>query len=130
MDPSRRLGTANRRSKIMTNNFRNTDLLQKLERHPLRSHLAKALDIAEAFQGDVEFLSLNQDLSPPGRQKALQSKLRAAIRDLRDARAPIGDLQAKLEQKRKAVAMPAFDPKDVVGFLRRQELRAALRASE
>jgi hypothetical protein len=59
----------------MTNNFRNTDLLQKLERHPLKQTLAKALDIAETFQGDVEYLSLNKDLSPQGRHKALQEFL-------------------------------------------------------
>jgi hypothetical protein len=50
-----------------------------------------------------------------------------AVRDLRDARAPINELQGKLDAKRKAVAMPKFDPSDIVGFLRRQELRAALR---
>jgi hypothetical protein len=60
----------------------------------------------------------------------MQSKLRAAIRDLRDARAPIGELQTKLEAKRKAVAMPAFDRSDVVEFLARQELRAALRSMD
>jgi hypothetical protein len=111
-------------------NLRNSELLGKLERHPLKATLARALDIAEAFAGDVEYLSLNTDLSPPGRAKALQSKLRAAIRDLRDSRAPIGDLQAKLDTKCKAVAMPKFDPADVVGFLRRQELRAALRTMD
>ena len=108
-------------------NFRNAQLLQQVGAHPLKAALAKALDIAETFHGDVEYLTLDKDLSPQGRQKALQSKLRAAIRDLRDARAPINELQAKLDKKRAAVAMPPFDPKDVVGFLRRQELRAALR---
>jgi hypothetical protein len=114
----------------MNNNFRNTELLGKLERHPLKKALARALDVAETFQGDVEFLQLNRDLSPEGRQKALQSKLRAAVRDLRDSRAPIDDLQKKLDVKRKAVAMPAFDPNDVVGFLRRQEIRTVLRGMD
>jgi hypothetical protein len=68
-------------------------------------------------------------LSPQGRDNARRAKLRAAIRDLRDARAPINELQGKLDAKRKAVAMPKFDPSDIVGFLRRQELRAALRAT-
>ncbi len=114
----------------MSNTFRNTELLQKLERHPLKQTLARALDTAETFQGDVEFLSLNKDLSPQGRQKAMQAKLRAAIRDLRDARAPINEMQKKLDAKRAAVAMPAFDPNDLVGFLRRQELRATLRSMD
>jgi hypothetical protein len=111
------------------NNFRNSQLLQQIGRHPLKSALAKALDIAETFAGDVEFLTLDKNLSAEGRGNARQAKLRAAIRDLRDARAPIGEMQKKLDAKRKAVAMPKFDPADVVGFLRRQELRAALRAA-
>jgi hypothetical protein len=111
-------------------NFRNSDLLQKLERHPLKQTLAKILDAAEAFQGDIEYLSLNTDLSPRGRDNARRAKLRAATRDLRDAKAPIAEMQKKLDAKRKAVAMPQFDPKDVVGFLRRQELRAALRTMD
>jgi hypothetical protein len=73
-------------------------------------------------------LQLNKDLSDQGRANALQAKLRAAIRDLRDARGPVNDLQAKLDAKRKAVAIPKFDPADVVGFLRRQELRFVLRS--
>jgi hypothetical protein len=110
-------------------NIRNSQLLQRVGRHPLRATLAKALDLAEAFAGDVEYLSLDKNLSEQGRQNAMQSKLRAAIRDLRDAKAPIVEMQKKLDAKRKAVAMPPIDPSDVVGFLRRQELRTALRAT-
>jgi hypothetical protein len=111
-------------------NLRNAKLLQQIGRHPLKAALARCFDIAETFQGDVEFLQLNRDLSPEGRQNAMQAKLRAAIRDLRDAKAPIGELRKKLDTKRAAVSMPKFDPADVVGFLRRQELRTALRAME
>lgn len=111
-------------------NLRNSQLLQQIGRHPLKAALARCFDIAETFQGDVEFISLNRRLSPEGRQEELQSKLRAAIRDLRDARAPVGELQARLDKKRAAVAMPKFDPADVVGFLRRQELRATLRTMD
>jgi hypothetical protein len=96
----------------------------------LRSTLAKALDLAEAFEGDVQFLALNKDLSERGRDNARRAKLRAAVRDLRDARGPINKLQKKLDAKRAAIAMPKFDPGDVVGFLRRQELRAALRSMD
>jgi hypothetical protein len=109
-------------------NLRNSQLLQQIGRHPLKAALARCFDVAETFQGDAEFLQLNDGLSPKGRQDALQAKLRAAIRDLRDARAPIGELREKLDKKRAAVAMPKFDAADTLGFLRRQELRAALRA--
>jgi hypothetical protein len=111
-------------------NLRNEKLLQQVGRHPLKAALARCFDIAETFQGDVEFLQLNRDLSPEGRQNAMQAKLRAAVRDLRDAKAPIAGLAEKLDKKRKVVAVPEFDPADVVGFLRRQELRAALRTME
>jgi hypothetical protein len=112
----------------MSSNLRNSQLLQQVQAHPLRATLAKALDIAETFAGDCEFLTLDKFLSQQGRENARQSKLRAAIRDLRDARAPVDELAKKLGAKRKAVAMPAFKQDDVVGFLRRQELRSVLRA--
>jgi hypothetical protein len=111
-------------------NLRNSQLLQQMQAHPLKSSLAKALDIAENFAGDVEFLRLDNNLSNAGRQNARSTKLRAAVRDLRDARAPIGELQKKLEAKRAAVSMPKFDPADVVGFLRRQELRQTMRTMD
>jgi hypothetical protein len=110
--------------------IRNSQPLQRVQVHPLKAQLAKALDIAEAFAGDVEFLQLNKDLSEQGRDNQRRAKLRAAIRDLRDARTPVDEMQKKLDARRRAVAMPAFDPADTVGFLRRQEIRAALRAAE
>jgi hypothetical protein len=109
-------------------NIRNSQLLQQMQAHPLKATLAKALDAAETFAEDVEFLTLDKNLSVAGKDNARLSKLRAAIRDVRDARAPIAELQGKLDAKRKAVAMPKFDPADTLGFLRRQELRTALRA--
>jgi len=111
-------------------NLRNSQLLRQVGRHPLKAALARCFDIAETFQSDVEYLLQLQSkkLGVAGYDDERQAKLRAAIRDLRDARAPIGEMQAKLDAKRKAVAIPKFDPKDIVGFLRRQELRAALRS--
>jgi hypothetical protein len=111
-------------------NLRNSQLLQQIGRHPLKASLARALDIAEMFEGDVQFLQLDKNLSDQGRQNAMQSKLRAAVRDLRDTRAPIVELEQKLAAKRKLFSMPPTDPADVVGFLRRQELRAALRTMD
>jgi hypothetical protein len=113
----------------MNNNFRNAELLGKLERHPLKASLARALDASELFAGDIEHIKLDRRLSAEGRDDARRAKLRAALRDNRDARAGVNDLQKKLDAKRKAVAIPKFADDDVVGFLRRQELRAALRAA-
>jgi hypothetical protein len=42
------------KEKPVHNNFRNTELLQKLERNPLKAQMARALDVAEIFAGDVE----------------------------------------------------------------------------
>ncbi len=108
--------------------LRNSQLLQQVGRHPLKSSLAKAFDIAETFQGDVEFLRL-EDLTATARQKAMQSKLRGAIRDLRDARAPIGELQKKVDEKRKLVSMPKFDRSDDYGLKLRMELRQTLKTT-
>jgi hypothetical protein len=45
-------------------NIRNSQLLERVRAHPLRAQLAKALDVAEAFAGDVQFLQLDiADLS-------------------------------------------------------------------
>jgi hypothetical protein len=111
----------------VNNNFRNADLLQKLERNPLRAPAAKALDGSEIFAGDVEYLSLNRDLSPEGRDKARRAKLKAAVRDNRDLRAPVKELVAKSDAIDKAVQMPPYDRTDVVGALHRQESRVILR---
>jgi hypothetical protein len=111
-------------------NIRNAQLLQRVTAHPLKSTLAKSLDIAENFAGDVEFLRLDRNLSAEGRANERSKKLRAAIRDLRDARAPVEALEKKLEQKKAALAIPAFKQDDVVGFLRRQELRQTLRTMD
>jgi hypothetical protein len=114
----------------MNNNFRNAELLGKLERHPLKASLARMLDAAEAFQGDIEYLSLNNDLSPRGRDNARRAKLRSAARDLRDAKSPIADLQKKLDAKSKAVQMPPFDRSDDYGLKLRMELRQTLKTAD
>jgi hypothetical protein len=109
-------------------NLRNAQLLSQVEAHPMKSTLAKILDLAEEFKDAVEAVSDNKDLTAEGKGKAMQGHLRRAIRDLRDAKVPIAEMQKKLEQKRKAVAMPKFDPADTIGFLKRQELRSVLRS--
>jgi hypothetical protein len=123
------MSTTNRGENKMSN-LRNAQLLQQVGAHPLKASLAKALDVAENFQGDVQFLQLDKNLSEQGRENQRSAKLRAAIRDLRDARAPLDEMQKKLDIKRKAVSLPPTDPKDILGFLKRQELRATLRSMD
>ena len=109
-------------------NLRNAQLLKQMESNSLRSSLAKILDLAEEFKDAVEAVSDDRRLSVQGKQEATQNHLRRAIRDLRDAKVPLNEMQKKLDAKRKAVAMPQFDPNDVVGFLKRQELQSVLRS--
>ena len=117
------------KEKPVHNNFRNTELLQKLERNPLKAQMARALDVAEIFAGDVEYLSLDKNLSPQGRDNARRAKLRAAVRDNRDARGPVNDLKAKLEAKRAAVQRPPLD-RTIVAVDDRRELRTILRGMD
>jgi hypothetical protein len=113
----------------MNNNFRNTELLQKLERHPLKAALARALDASELFAGDIEHIKLDRRLSPEGRDDARRSKLGAAVRDNRDARGPVNDLQKKLEAKRALVQHPPLDQSQAARDDRR-EARLILRGIE
>jgi hypothetical protein len=61
-------------------NLRNSQLLQQMESNPLRSSLAKALDIAEEFQGAIEFVSGNRDLSPECNAREKRQRLCSVIR--------------------------------------------------
>jgi hypothetical protein len=107
--------------------------LQQVGRHPLKAALARCFDVAETFQGDVEYLQLelqSKNLGVAGYDNTRQAKLRAAIRDLRDARAPIVEMQAKLDKKRKAVAMPEYDRSDDYALKLRMELRQTLKTTD
>jgi hypothetical protein len=120
----------------MNNNFalnrdlRNTELLQKLERHPLKASLARALDASELFAFDVEHITLDRRLSAEGRDDARRAKLRAAVRDNRDSRSALKELQAALEVKRAAVKRPPLDRSDKVAVDDRRELRTILRGMD
>jgi hypothetical protein len=89
--------------------FRDPEVMQILERHPLKRSLARGLDEAEIFEEDVKYLPLNTDLSPQGRQNDMQKKLRAAIRENRVARGPVNDLKAKRDAKCALVQRPSLD---------------------
>jgi hypothetical protein len=114
----------------MSNNFRNAELLGKLERHPLKAQLARALDASEFFAGDVEHIKLDRRLSAEGRDEARRSKLRAALRDNRDARASLDQMKAALEVKRAAVQRPPLDRTDRIAVDDRRELRTILRGMD
>jgi hypothetical protein len=107
---------------------RNIQLLQQIANNPFAKMVAAAFDIPADLEKDLEAVRLDRRLSPEGRKEAAEGHLRRAIRDLRDIKKPLEEYHAKTEELRAAVRMPTFDPADVIGFLRRQELRSALRS--
>jgi hypothetical protein len=107
-------------------NLRNYQLLQQVKTHPLGKTLAAALDSSEAFEGDAQALSLNQNYSAQGRDNELRKRLRVAIRDNRDARGAMTELQTRLAAKRKAVERPPLDQSQAARDDRR-EARLILR---
>jgi hypothetical protein len=109
--------------------FRNSHLLSRVEAHPMKASLAKALDAAETYRDQHNIISNDRRLSEEGKRDASQRELRAAIRDLRDLRAPVAELQAKIDAKRKAVQMPPIDRNDGYAAGLRKELRDVLRGA-
>jgi hypothetical protein len=114
----------------MTTNLKYFQLLQQLEKNPLRPKVAAAFDIADDFRRDMERVGADRRLSAEGRRDATQDLLRKAVRDLRDARAPIAEMEKKLDAKRAAVAMPAFDRSDDYALKLRMELRQTLKTAD
>ena len=115
---------------MTTTNLRNFQLLQQVKTHPLGKVLAAALDSSEAFEGDVQALSLNQNYSAQGRAAEVRKRLRSALRDNRDFRGAVADLKTKLEQKRALVQRPPLDRTNQVAVDDRRELRTILRGMD
>ena len=112
----------------MTTNLRDFQLLQQIEKNPLRPTVAGAFDIADDFRRDMERVGADRRLSAEGRWEATQGHLRKALRDLRDIQKPLNEHHARTEAMRGTVKRPAFDKSDFVGALNRRELRDASRA--
>lgn len=112
----------------MTTNLRYFQLLQQIEKNPLRSKVAGAFDIADDFRRDMERVAAHRRLSPEGRRDAADGLVREAIRALRDLKKPLDEFRAKTETMRAAVKRPTFDKTDFVAALNRRELRDASRA--
>jgi hypothetical protein len=112
----------------MTTNLRYFQLLQQIEKNPLRPKVAGAFDVADDFRRDMERVAADRRLSAEGRWDATRDLLRKAVRDLRDIQKPLSEHRAKTEEMRASVKRPAYDKTDIVGALARRELRDASRA--
>jgi uncharacterized protein YdaT len=109
-------------------NQRNAKLLEeRYSNHPLRSDVQNALESAERFAAKAASIRQNKDLSQEGKTNAVKSQLRAALRDVRDAGAPVAEMKERLNAIQASISIPKFDKADMVGALGRQEIRQALR---
>jgi hypothetical protein len=112
----------------MSTNLKYFQLLQQIEKNPLRPKVAAAFDIVSDFALDAEAVGLDRRLSPEGKREKAQGNLRKALRDLRDTRkTALDEHHAKTESMRATVERPAYDKSDYAAGLRR-ELRDASRA--
>jgi hypothetical protein len=113
----------------MSTNSKYFQLLQQIEKNPLKPKVAAAFDIVSDFALDAEAVGLDRRLSQEGKRDKTQGNLRKALRDLRDLRkTALDEHHAKTESMRAAVKRPTFDKSDVVGAMNRRELRDAARA--
>ncbi len=108
-------------------NARFQSLLDRFSDHPHLDALRKLTAAADRFAAETAGVKSNADLSATGQKKAITGHLRAALRDVRDAAAPLDEMRRDLDAKRSALALPKFDKSDLSGALLRQELRSILR---
>src|ERR1700681_2098031 len=63
----------------MTTNLKYFQLLQQIEKNPLRPKVAAAVDIVTDFALDAEAVGLDRRLSPEGKRDKAQGSLRKAL---------------------------------------------------
>src|ERR1700688_2531169 len=113
----------------MSTNLKYFQLLQQIEKNPLRPKVAAAVDIVADFALDAEAVGLDRRLSPEGKREKAQGNLRKALRDLRDLRkTALDEYHSKTETMRATVKRPTFDKSDVAAALARREIRDVSRA--
>jgi hypothetical protein len=111
----------------MSTNLKYFQLLAQIEKNPLKSKVAAAVDIVADFALDTEAVGLDRRLSPEGKRDKAQGNLKKALRDLRDVRkTALDEYHAMTETMRGTVERPAYDKSDYASALRR-ELRDAAR---
>jgi hypothetical protein len=97
----------------MTTNVKYYQLLQQLERNPLRPKVAAVFDVVTDFRLDRERIAADRRLSAEGRRDATQDLLRKAVRDLRDLeKTSLEEHHAKTEALRASKKTGAYDKPD------------------
>jgi hypothetical protein len=93
----------------------------------LRQAVTACLAAAERLEAKRAALERGGRLTPAGQRQELVEALKQQARDWRDGRVAITETRAKLETMRAGLkARPPTDPGDLVGELRRQELRSVI----
>jgi hypothetical protein len=108
-------------------NSRNIELLARYASHPMKSEVQSAFAAAEAFAAKAATIKIDKLLSAEGRTNAIKAQLRGALRDVRDAGAPVAEVRSRLDGIQSRIKRPPVDRDDIAGALARQEIRAALR---
>src|SRR5215210_2126610 len=106
-------------------------LLARIPDHPeavkLRAAVAECLSAAERLAAKRSQLEGDGRLTPAGQRQEMIEALKKSARDWRDARQPITEAKERLDQMRAALkSRPVADPNDIVGEMKRAELRAAI----
>jgi hypothetical protein len=97
----------------MTTNLKYFQLLQQIEKNPLRPKVARAVDILSDFKLEMERVAVNRNFSPEGRRNEAQKTLRRALRDLRDTRkTALDEYHSKTETLRASKKLAAYDKPD------------------
>jgi len=107
-------------------NGRNQTLMMRFESHPLRENLESALAVSERFSAASGRIKANSDLSQTGREKELTAQARQALRDLRDLRKPLEEMQTRRARLHDGVQRKQFDKSDIVGAMNRAEIRSVI----
>jgi hypothetical protein len=109
-------------------NSRNAELIKRYDRHPLRREVEHALEVAEKFAEGKAAIDNDKYLSPEGKTAKKGALVRAALRDIRDAGAPIDAMKTKRAALVASIKPVSFDKSDFAHALLRAELRSALKS--
>jgi hypothetical protein len=108
-------------------NARNEELIKRFASHSMRKQIEAALTAAEKMADRATEIRNNRLLSDQGRDKEIRAQVRSALRDIRDAAAPLTEMKARLAGLVASIKPVSFPKDDLAGALLRQEMRAALK---
>lgn len=108
---------------------RNASLLQQIsETNPFKAELAhRFFKIGNDFDRDIEAIGADRRWSADHKRERARERVQEALRALDEATRPITDHIKQSASLRAGIKLPAYDKNDVVGAMRRAELRQLAR---